>query len=214
MDEIELQQTYLRKISETLERLNACDSFLGEFKSSNNIYAFEAAVLQLRKAFECMAFASIAPNKTAYEKLRLKTNMATDYRKDYNAKKIIHDLSKINKDFYPIPILLPTKKRSDEWHFERKKNGFLTKKKFESLYDRLGKFLHADNPWGNDKGMQNLVKELPEVINQIHELLTLHFIVIRTPKFSGTWVIEAGLNFTQPRLFCGKANGEFIVQSN
>ncbi|MBI5186232.1 MAG: hypothetical protein HZA01_10975 [Nitrospinae bacterium] len=212
MGEVELQQTYLRKISETFERLTACTSFFSELKRTSNIYAFEATVLQLRKALECMAFASIAPNKMAYEKLRSKSDGTVDYRKDYNAKKIIQLLSKVNNDFYPVPVLPATKKKSGEWHFDRKKDGYLTKKQFESLYDRLGKFLHADNPWGNDKGVQNLVRELPGIIDQLHALLALHFTVIRTPEFNGVWVIEAGPTTRIPRVVCGKANGEFVVQ--
>jgi len=212
MNEVELQKTYLRKISETFERLKACASFFSQFKTTNNVYAFESTVLQLRKALECMAFASIAPNKTAYEKLRSKADGTVDYRKDYNAKKIVQLLSKVNKDFYPIPVLPATKKKSGEWHFDRKKDGYLTKKNFESLYDRLGKFLHADNPWGNDKGVQNLVKELPAILDQLHVLLSLHFTVIRTPDFNGVWVIEVEPNTTIPRVVCGKANGEFVVE--
>ena len=212
MSEGELQQTYLRKINETFERATACASFLGEYKSTNSIYAFEASVLQLRKAFECMAFASIAPNKATYEKLRLEADRPVDYRKDYNARKIIQLVSKVNKDFYPTPVLPAIKQEFRGWHFERKADGYLTKKKFESLYDRLGKFLHADNPWGNDKVVKNLVRELPSVLDQLDELLALHFTVIRTPEFNGVWVVEAGSSTTTPRVICGKANGEFVVQ--
>ncbi len=107
------------------------------------------------------------------------------YRKDYDDKKIVQLLSKVNKDFYPIPVLPATKKKSGEWHFDRKRNGYFPNTNFESLCNRLGKFLHADNPWGNDKGVQNLVKELPVILDQLHELLALHFIVIRKPEFNG-----------------------------
>ena len=212
MSEAELQQMYLRKINEASERVDACASFLSEHARTSSIYEFESSVLQIRKALECIAFASIAPNKTAYEKLRKEADRPTDYRKDFNARKIIQLLSAINKDFYPIPVLPPVKQASGEWHFDRKTNGFLTKKKFESFYDRLGKYLHADNPWGNDKGVQNLVKELPRVIDQVRELLALHFTVIRTPEFNGIWVVEAGPTLSAPRIVYGQANGEFVVQ--
>lgn len=212
MDETKLQNMYLQKISETFERVTASTSFFREYESLKSIYAFEASVLQVRKALECMAFASIAPNKAAYEKLRLEADKPADYRKDFNARKIIELLSAINKDFYPVSLLPAVRQESGAWHFERKADGYLTKKKFESFYDRLGKFLHADNPWGNDKGVQNLISEIPSVLDQIHELLALHFTVIRTPEFSGVWVVEAGPSVTTPRVIRGEAGGEFVVQ--
>lgn len=212
MEETKLQNTYLQKISETFDRLTASASFLREYESTKSVYAFEASVLQVRKALECMAFASIAPNKTAYESLRLEADVPSDYRKDFNARKIIQLLNVINKDFYPLPLLPAVKKESGEWHYDLKTNGYLSKKKFESFYDRLGKFLHADNPWGNDKGVQNLTSEIPSVLNQIQELLVLHFTVVRTPEFLGGWVVEAGPNVTAPRVICGEASTDFVVQ--
>ncbi|MGH8591781.1 MAG: hypothetical protein ACREXX_21435 [Gammaproteobacteria bacterium] len=78
--------------------------------------------------------------------------------------------------------------------------------------DRLGKCLHADNPWGSAKGMQNLLADLPRVIGQLRVLLEWHFTVIRTPEFSGVWVVEAPANGNPPRILLGKAEGEFVVQ--
>jgi hypothetical protein len=88
----------------------------------------------------------------------------------------------------------------------------LTKKAFESFYDRLGKFLHADNPWGSDKGTQNLVADLPHVIDRLRVLLEWHFTVIRTPEFNGVWVVEVPASGNLPRILLGKAEGEFVVQ--
>jgi hypothetical protein len=43
--------------------------------------------------------------------------------------------------------------------------------------------LHSDNPWGNDKGQNNLVKDIPEIISATRSLLSWHFTTIRTPDF-------------------------------
>jgi hypothetical protein len=64
-------------------------------------------------------------------------------------------------------------------HFERKEKGFLLKKRFEKIYDRLGKYLHADNPWGSDKGLLNLLTEYPSLVKQIQWLLKFHFVTIK-----------------------------------
>ncbi len=212
MSEIELQTIYLEKISEALARLDACTSFLTMHKTVKEIYSLDAAVLQLRKSLEAVAFAAIAPNKSEYESFRAAAEKPSDYRKDYNARAILQYLGNINPDFYPTPLLAPTKNAEGIWHFERKLDGFLTKKQFESFYDRLGKYLHADNPWGNDKVVQNLKADLPGVIKRMRTLLEWHFTVIRSHNFNGVWVIEASSSGTPPRVIVGKADGEFVVQ--
>lgn len=209
---MELQTIYLNKVSEAIARLGACNSFLAAHEKFNDVYSLEAAVLQARKALEAIAFAAIAPNKAEYELFRAEAEKPTDYRKDYNARAILQLLGNINRDFYPTPLLAPTKKRDGSWHFERRSDGFLTKEQFESFYDRLGKYLHADNPWGNQKGMQNLVADLPRVIERLRALLEWHFTVIRTPQFNGVWVVEVGSSGTAPRVLVAKAGGDFIVQ--
>ncbi len=208
---MELQTVYLNKIGESVTRIGACESFLTQHRATNDVYSFESAVLQARKALEAIAFAAIAPNKTEYEAFRAEAQRPADYRKDYNARAILQYIGKINKDFYPTPLQAPTRKVDGSWHFERRTDGYLTKQQFESFYDRLGKFLHADNPWGNNKGTQKLIADLPEVITGVQGLLEWHFTVIRTPKFQGVWVVEAARGGA-PRIVVGKADGDFIVQ--
>ncbi len=66
------------------------------YQDSQSVFAFEAAVLQMRKAFECVAYAAIAPNKKEYAEFRAKTDKQPDYTKDFHASKIMKLLSKIN----------------------------------------------------------------------------------------------------------------------
>ena len=53
---------------------------------------------------------------------------------------------KHHPDFYPIPLLPAKKLENGTWHFDRKTGKFFDKNQFIKLYDRLGKYLHADNP--------------------------------------------------------------------
>ncbi len=211
MSTSELQSIYLSKISEALLRLTACETFLDSYKNSGSPFYFEAAVLQIRKSMECIAFAAVATNKKKYAELRQKNDKSTDYTRDYNAKKILQLLSNINKDFYPIPLSKPIFISPGNWHFEVREYGALTKNRFESFYDRLGKFLHADNPWGVDKNVKNLVKDMPEIISSIRALLSFHVALIRTSEFLGAWVVESPLNGEPPRILTAEADGEFIV---
>lgn len=207
----EAQAIYLTKISEAVARINACDHFLESYTKDETGCLLDAAVLQMRKALEAVAYAAIAPNKGEYARLRADANHPADYRKDYNARAILHNLSKINADFYPVPLLQANQIQPGHWHFERKTVGCLSKAKFESFYDRLGKHLHADNPWGNDKGVKNLVADLPTVRSELRELLALHSIIVRTPDFLGAWVVELPPDGRPPRIIVAEAQGEFRV---
>ncbi len=110
-----------------------------------------------------------------------------------------------------MPLLAPFKQADNSWHFERLPGGFLTKDRFETFYDRLGKFLHADNPWGNDKGVSNFGASIPGVIASLRALLEWHATVIRSPTFNGLWVVEVPKDGRQPHVITAQADGDFVV---
>ena len=182
------------------------------YKESESIYFLESAILQMRKALECVAYAAIAPNKKEYKEFRAKADRQPDYTRDFHAGKILEMLSRINKDFYPKPASAPISVGPRKWHFEKREDESLTKKQFSSFYDRLGKFLHADNPWGNDKGIKNLLDDIPKVMESVKLLLSWHFTKISTPEFNGVWVIEVPLSGKKPKIIIGQADGEFLVK--
>ena len=166
----------------------------------------------MRKALEAVAFAAVAPNKVQYAALRAQTEKNSDFTKDFNAKKILQLLCKVNADFYPAPVSAPIAVSPGNCHFDQREDNTLTKDKFEKFYDRLGKYLHADNPWGNDKGLTNIVNDIPEVISATRSLLSFHVTTIRAPEFCGVWVVEVPNNGNPPRVIVGKTDGEFIVK--
>ena len=157
---IELQNIYLSKISEALARLTACERFIGSYNASKDVFVLESAILQMRKALEAIAFAAIAPNKSQYAEFRAQAEKNSNFTKDYNARSILQFLGKVNADLYPLPASAPIAKSPGNWHVDRRNDNSLTKDKFESFYDRLGKYLHADNPWGNEKGLVNLANDI------------------------------------------------------
>uniref|UniRef100_Q3APK4 HEPN AbiU2-like domain-containing protein n=1 Tax=Chlorobium chlorochromatii (strain CaD3) TaxID=340177 RepID=Q3APK4_CHLCH len=212
MGEAYLQEIYINKLSEGLSRLIACELFLDRYYSSDSIFEAEAAILQIRKAMECVAYAAVAPNKSKYAEFRSQADKAIDFTKDFHAGTILKMLSKINPDFYPKPVSAPLNVSLGKWHFDRRNDKSLSQKQFESFYDRLGKLLHADNPWGNEKGLRNLLADIPSTIESIRLLLSLHFTVIRTSEFNGVWIVESPNNGQQPRVIVGQAIGEFAVE--
>lgn len=210
MKENNLQAMYIAKIGEAVARLDSVDYFLADYETRSNIPHLEAAMLQTRKALECIAFAAIAPDKKQYEKFRKESEKNSDFTKDYNASKIFHALSLINPDFYPKPLLPAQRQTDGSWHFDNKKSGTLAKERFKRIYDQLGKHLHAHNPWGLDKSMQNLAKELPTVIKETRALIQLHARFIRTSDFNGVWIIDASTS--APCVLTGAAKGPYIIQ--
>lgn len=206
----DLQKIYADKVNEALFRLNKCEVLINSYFEIRDVLDLESSILHMRKALEILALASIAPNKIKYQEYRAQANKNPDYTKDYKASSILKALSEINSDFYPIP-LLPAKKLPDgSWHFDRKRENFFHMNQFIKLYDRLGKYLHADNPWANNKEWENFASVVQKSISSIRELLKLYFTVIRTPEFTGVWVLETRDNIVQ--FLIVESKGEFLVE--
>jgi hypothetical protein len=196
---------YLQLMQEALERLSAGEAYLALYKADRQRFDLESAALQLRKAMEAIAFAAIAPNKQLYAEFRKNASKPAKFGDDWQADSIFLNLSKINPDFYPDPLLPQKQTGANSWHFDRLSDGFMTRARFETLYKRLGKFLHADNPWGADKGWGNFAKDLPGAVDRMRTLLRKHRTVIRTTEFSGVWVVDAPSDGSPPRMFLAMA---------
>ncbi|MQR02473.1 hypothetical protein [Glaciimonas soli] len=202
---------YLNKMAEALERLSATENYLSKLKDGGHPIELESAALQLRKSMEAIAFAAIAPNKEQYAAIRKNAEKSTDYRSDWQADTIFLTLRKVNPDFYPDPLIQRVQIEPGHWHYEKLLDGYMTRKNFETMYKRLGKFLHADNPWGSDKGWASLAKDLPDAIKKIRALLSIHRTIIRVVEFNGVWIVEAPSDGTPPRMIRATAQGEFIA---
>jgi hypothetical protein len=212
MREADLQSIYVLLIGESVSRLDAASEFLDEHAANAQIPRLEAAILQVRKALELVALAAIAPDKKAYAAFRATAEKDPDYTRDYHAAKIFAALSRVNADFYPKP-LAPAERQSDgTWHYGDRQSPFLSKKKFERSYDRLGKHLHAHNPWSGSKNLLNLGGDLPRMIEETRALLELHARFIRTPEFQGVWVVRA--DSPNPQVITAVAQGPYVVQAS
>lgn len=87
----------------------------------------------------------------------------------------------------------------------------MRRKQFEKMYNRLGKFLHADNPWGNNKGWDHFARELPPAVNNLRALLHLHVALIQSANNSGAWIVHARADGTPPYILQAQADGLFIA---
>ncbi len=205
-----LQDTYVVLIGESVARLDAASQFLHEFGTRAFVPVLEAAILQIRKALELIAIAAIAPDKKQYTAFRATATKDPDFTKDYHAAKIFAALGRINPDFYPKPLLPATRQPDGSSHYADKVTGRLSKKQFERVYDRLGKHLHAHNPWGANKQLEQLAADLPEIIERTRALIVLHARLIRTSEFQGVWIVEA--DSPTPHVLTAIATGPYVVQ--
>jgi len=205
-------KTYLRCLEEAKHRLAFAESFAVGSTGHPRV-DIESACLQFRKALELIAYAAIAPHREKYSAWRRQAKGSKDYRKDFNGKKILHSLSRLNPYFYPRP-LLPAVERNGAKHFEPFRGEYLTKKRYEKAYDRCGAILHADNPWGHDKQYENFSKEMPTYIEWTRTLIKLHSVLIEHSGGVAAWLVEAGDLTTKARGYIGKGIGEISVDPN
>lgn len=111
----------------------------------------ELCCLQLRKSLELIAFAGLSAHLDKYSQIR------PSFNRDWNGKRIVSTIEKINADFYPIPIKTFADGKG-QLYYEDISDGFLRKQEFAELYDWCGKQLHSFNPFGGN-GQWNDVKE-------------------------------------------------------
>jgi hypothetical protein len=173
-------------------------------------FELEEAALHLRKALEAIAFAAIAPNRTAYEESRNNASQAADFTKDWNASRIFQDLARANPDFYPLALKAPLKQANGVSHFEQRHADTMSRNQFEKIYDRLGRLLHTSNPWGQRPDYEELHKQMSSAVLRAKNLIERHAAFIRTPEFTGCWVIQKS-SAGKVELLTAQASGGFIV---
>lgn len=211
MSQSEVVKIYLSNMRDVKRRIGYAENQLSAFNTTHDYLLFENAILHTRKALECIAYASIAPNKNAYSKFRSEAETPADFRKDYHGGKILKQLGRVNKDFYPLPLVEPKLVGERQWHFDRLSSGYLTKKQYINFYDRLGKFLHSDNPWDNDKGYMNLANDMPENFQRVKLLLQIHATFVQDDNSQYAFVVDMGSEEKDVSVITAIADGPFNV---
>jgi len=141
----------------------------GEYSLGRDDFDAEFASIQMRKTIELIAFSSLVANKEIYSK------EYENYSKTWNPKYLIKDLERINPNFYPVPMFItPQEDPSSVKNLDFVKGGYLTKEEFVFLYDKMGKALHARNPFQSGENILNLKRSISEWIDRITTLLWLH----------------------------------------
>jgi hypothetical protein len=161
---------YLNLMEEIKKRYNVIRGFLtGRCNTLYKATNLECSYLQIRKILELIALGSLVMNKEEFAKYH------ENFDKYWHGGRILRDIQNINPKFYPVPIEEEdSNKPGIKAQFKNITDGYLTKEDFIELYDRCGKILHADNPFGEKIGYSSYEKEVSLWISKIYCLLRCH----------------------------------------
>jgi hypothetical protein len=166
---------YLNLMTEVKRRTNAINDILKKAKTTSyQATNIEFMCLQLRKMLELISLGSLVANKKEFEEQQIK------FQKFWHAKRIISDIERLNPDFYPKPIKeVPTSNPAIKNDLVELKTGFLTKEEFIKVYEKCGKIMHADNPFGSKTDLDYYEKQIKEWLFKTINLLNCHMIKLK-----------------------------------
>lgn len=142
------------------------DHIINDSKSIIHIGArVEYKALQLRKIIELIIMASLVANSDQYMAFYNRLGSV------WNIKYICTDLKKINEDYFPKAIEL------------NKDNGKISfiedtiqSEEIMLIHEKMGKFLHATNPYGTMPNYIEAEKYIDDSLMRIMKLLNSHLI--------------------------------------
>jgi hypothetical protein len=130
--------------------------------------------LQLRKILELISLGSLVANKIEFEKQQIK------FQKYWHAERILSDIERLNPDFYPRPILeIPSSLPNIKSDLIELKDGFLTRAEFIKVYEKCGKIMHADNPFGSKVEFNYYENQIKDWYQKVIKLLNCHVIRLK-----------------------------------
>jgi hypothetical protein len=163
----------------------------------------ELIFLHFRKALEEIAFASLSANREKYSAAR------AGFATEWNARRMLGFVEKVNPVFYPIPIKPPREIAPGQKHFHRIEDGYLTQDDFVTLYDGSAEVLHCRNPYAPGDSTIHVKYTADEWSRRIKALLSWHF--VQLVDVQGLWVIQVP-NDGPVRAFMAAADGAFVVE--
>mgnify|MGYP001212578245 CR=1 FL=1 len=160
---------YLEDIKSRLELVKQIvkqEVVFPQFKREDFLTDFVA--IQIRKSLEAIAFSSLIANKEVY------SAQYKNFVSHWNAKFLLKDIKRLNPNFYPKP-LGPIVAPDDKGVINLKYliDGFIDEQEFIFLYEKMGKLLHAPNPYSNREKV-DLKYPVSQWVERIFNLLNLH----------------------------------------
>lgn len=165
-EELDIQQ-YSELMEEIKLKVEAVHRLMG-MPGIINQTRVESACLQLRMVLELIIFGSLVSNKDAWRKSQ------DELRKVWNIKKILKDLREIHARYYPEP--------------KEEVGDYLTEDRLVTVYDKLNKMIHAENPLGTTVDLRHYMDSVPKWLVWIIGLLTEHKVFLYHHPNVSYWV--------------------------
>jgi hypothetical protein len=177
---------YCRCMEGVRHRLRVVQTILaGGITTGHDHLNTELIFVQLRKALEEIAFASLSANKDKYSSVH--ANFADFWR----AKELLKEIRQVNPNFYPVPIRVSTRVEDDvitDWRFEPIAEDFLKEEDFFLLYDKSSQVLHTRNPYRAGEAVSDIKYDVPGWIRRIQKLLSFH--LVHLVDETDSWIVQ------------------------
>lgn len=162
---------YASVMKEIKLRVKVIDHF--SLGTSNALYVpttVESIYLQFRKILELVAFGSLIANKDIYSQVR------ESFAKDWNARLLTKDLCRVNPNYFPRAIHEREPEGTEKGNVFIDRVDALTESEFVDLYERCGRILHADNPFGSKADWKRYQQDIMQWRQKLLSLLNSHTI--------------------------------------
>lgn len=168
-------QMYCALMNEVKRRTLAITQMLqGVRTTSYKATNIEFMCLQIRKILELISMGSLVVNQEEFDAVGQK------YAQYWNARLILQDIERLNPDFYPVAIQeVPSARPGVTNDLQNKTTGFLTRADFIKVYEKCGKMMHANNPFGSQSDLDYYSSKIPEWEDLIIGLLNCHLIHLK-----------------------------------
>jgi hypothetical protein len=159
-------------MDEIKKRVEVVEAILNNKVSTSYLITnVELICIQIRKILELIALSSMVANKEEYQKVKDNINSA------WRTKDILKNLSTINPNYYPQPIILQCWNGDiNNTRTQPVKTGFLTREELLNIYSICGGLLHAQNPFAHKKQFENILKQVPSWLKKIKILTNVHIV--------------------------------------
>ena len=169
----ELSEKYLGCMREIKHRIDVIQGYIeNKWHAGYLESTAEGIALQFRKTLELIALASLVANREEYAKQR------GNFSKDWNAKRIVDTLERINPGFYPEPSKPERLEANDFVDYDlRPVPNYLTRDDYILLFDKCSDLLHSANPYSKSQPpYDQFMNEAPDWLRKTIALLNHHHI--------------------------------------
>ena len=175
----------------------------------DGLYYLEFMCLQVRKICELFAFATLIANRILYEKVR------TEFYKDWNFKRILDTVEKVNPKYFPEPLTPIAGQDGKTKDFEGKQNDYLLREHIEKIYTECSDFIHAKNHYEdlekfypqNNKEYLPWRHKLDDWQERFIKLLSCHVIGINREDFTRIYITFMYFNDLKKKVEVIQAGG-------